>query len=205
MKLFTYSEGKLSLDREEILLYPALKRILDRDKGSPGDSDGRKKLQAWKDFTYIYLICDYASYPNQKGMNAKEAHKYAVDLADLPNDWLPDKELCIALDFYHDANETVARELNKELIASFKNSSRVVVKLREQTEILLEKSTLTSVEITTLTEMQGTLLNIASKLPNQLKSLKESNNLIKEEEKEGEVGRGGFVIPSSMNPDEALC
>lgn len=204
MKLFVYKDGELKLYREEILLHDELNAILSRDKGSPGDSDGRKKLQAWKEFKYLYMICDYYSYPNQKGMSEKDSHKYAVDISDLPETWLPDKILLTAMDFYVEANLSVARELNKELQASFKNSSRVVRKLRGETEKLLDKSILTPVEVEQLNNMQANLLDISTKLPKQLKSLQESADLIKKEEQEGEIARGGDSVLDSQDPDRSL-
>jgi hypothetical protein len=204
MKLFTFKDGVLTLYKDEIALYPELNSILVRDKGSVGDSDGRKKLQAWKEFMYLYMICDYYSYPNQKGLTEREAHMYGIKEAELPKDWIPDKVILDAMDFYVEANESVARELNKELVASFKNSSRVVKKLRNETEALLAKPSLTAVEVGQLTDMQNTLLDIAVKLPKNLKALQESADLIKKEEQEGEIGRGGDMVLDSQDPDKAI-
>jgi len=204
MNLFVYKGKELSLYKDEILLYPELNAILSRDKGSVGDSDGRKKLQAWKEFTYLYMICDYASYPNQKGMNEQEAHKYAIDIAELPEKWIPDKVILDAMDFYVDANMSVAKEVAKELLASFKNSTRVVKKLRDTTNVLLDKSSLNSVESGQLADIQQTIMAISTSLPKHLKALKESEDLIKKEDKEGIVGRGGEQISDSQNPDTAI-
>lgn len=204
MKLFLYKEGELILDRAEILIHPELKTILVRDKGSIGDSDGRKKLQAFKEFTYIYMVCDYSSYPNQHGLNEKETHKYACNVVGFKEDWIPDPELCIAMDFYVEANESIAKELNKELLASFKNHYKVVKRLRSETEKLLEKQTLSSVEIAQLTDTQSTLLKIATDLPKQFKSLQEAQDLIRKEESVGEIARGGEMVADSQDPDKAV-
>lgn len=204
MKLFIYKEGELTLDRAEILLHPELKVILTRDKGSSGDSDGRKKLQAFKEFTYIYMVCDYSSYPNQRGLNEKETHKYACDVVGFSENWLPDNDLCTAMDFYVDANESIAKELNKELLASFKNHYKVVKRLRSETEKLLDKTSLTPAEISQLTDTQATLLKIATSLPMQFKSLQEAQELIKKEETPGEIARGGDMVSESQDPDNAI-
>jgi hypothetical protein len=204
MRLFILKDGALQLYKDEVLLHNELAVIYKRDTGSPGDSDGRKKLRAFTEFKYLYMICDYFSYPNQKGLSSKEAHKYAIDSCDLPEKWIPDRMILDAMDFYIDANKTVARELNQELVASFKNSSRVVRKLRDTTEDLLDKTTLSALEIAQLTDMQNTLLDISVKLPKNLKALQESADLIKKEESEGEIGRGGSMILDSQNPDTSL-
>lgn len=204
MKLFVYKEGVLSLYKDEILLYPELSAILTRDKGSLGDSDGRKKLQAWKEFTYLYMICDYSSHPNQHGMNELEAHKYAIDIAGLPDKWIPDSVVLAAMDFYVNTMTSVAKEVAKELLASFKNSARVVKKLRDTTNALLDKSTLNSIESGQLADIQQTIMAISTSLPKHLKALKESEDLIKKEEKEGIVGRGGEVVADSQDPTTAI-
>jgi len=201
MTLFIYKDGELILDRPEILLHPELKAILSRDRGSPGDSDGRKKLQAFKEFTYIYMVCDYNSYPNQKGLSEKETHKYALDVAGLPEDWIFDKEIATAMDFYVEANESIAKELNKELLAGFKNHYKVVKRLRHETEKLLDKKDLTPAEVTQLTETQNKMLNIATELPKKYASLKDAQDLIRKEETVGEIGRGGGAILDSQDPD----
>lgn len=204
MNLFVYKSGQLSLYKDEILLHPELAEILVRDKGSVGDSDGRKKLQAWKEFTYLYMICDYASYPNQKGYSEIEAHKYAIDVANLPDTWIPDKIVLAAMDFYVEANMSIAKEVAKELLASFKNSAKVVKKLRDTTNTLLEKTSLSSVESGQLADIQQTIMAISTALPKHLKALRESEELIKKEDKEGVIGRGGEAISDSQDPDTAI-
>ena len=41
-----------------MLLIPQFKKLIHRDKGSDGDYDGRKKLRAIKEFTFIYHLVD---------------------------------------------------------------------------------------------------------------------------------------------------
>lgn len=59
MNLFEVGpDFKVLLNKEWILLVPPFKKLVSRDRGSDGDSDGRKKFKAIKEFTYIYHLVD---------------------------------------------------------------------------------------------------------------------------------------------------
>lgn len=62
MRLFTLDENyQVELNKEWIMLIPEFNALLKRDKGSPGDYRGEKKLKARKEFTYIYFYWDFTS------------------------------------------------------------------------------------------------------------------------------------------------
>ena len=126
MKLFKLSNGVLELDREEVTLYRQLRVLLIRDK----DSEGRKKLQAFREFLYIYLCCDFESYPNRHGLNEQETHNFAIDQANLPSDYIPDSAVIEAMDFYVSEDTSIVKELITELNATFRNNIKIVRKLR---------------------------------------------------------------------------
>ena len=44
---------------KSIRLIPEFRKILERDRGSKGDQQGRLKIQATKEFHYIYGIADF--------------------------------------------------------------------------------------------------------------------------------------------------
>lgn len=59
MKLLETSQDfKVLLNKEWLLTIPVFRRLIHRDRGSIGDTDGRKKYRAIKEFTYIYHVCD---------------------------------------------------------------------------------------------------------------------------------------------------
>lgn len=90
-KIFIINEtGVLEVNKPEIRNLKAFKSILERDKGGKvkGDSDGRKKAFAFREFMYIYLVASeysiYASLPD-------EARKIkAQKEANLPDKWKED-------------------------------------------------------------------------------------------------------------------
>jgi hypothetical protein len=61
-ELFTLNnEYMVELNREWISTIDEFKILLRRDRGSKGDADGRKKIHAQREFTFIYHYCDFKS------------------------------------------------------------------------------------------------------------------------------------------------
>lgn len=84
----------------EVRMFKPLKRLLERDKGSKGDVDGRKKLVSTKELAFIYWYIDPRSnyvdvYPDEK-IRAERIKKHL----DLPEDWKIDVDIKAAIDFY---------------------------------------------------------------------------------------------------------
>lgn len=62
MRLLELTEDKqVALNKVFVAAVPEFKALITRDKGSPGDYRGEKKLKATKEFTYIYFYCDFNS------------------------------------------------------------------------------------------------------------------------------------------------
>ena len=120
----------VDLNKEWISTIKEFKKILTRDKGSKGDVDGRKKLQAIREFTFIYHYCDYAS----KFGNFSEEDKLSqcIANADLPEDfnYTKDDDLVAAISKYKQLQETPALKLLHELKEGLHSSHRVIRKMR---------------------------------------------------------------------------
>lgn len=62
MELFRINENyELELNKEWILMIPSFAAVLKGDKGSTGDSEGRKKVRAKKQLAYVYFMIDFKS------------------------------------------------------------------------------------------------------------------------------------------------
>lgn len=62
MRLFTLeNDAQVELNKEWIMLIPEFADLLKRDKGSPGDYRGDKKLKAKRELTFIYFDLDFTS------------------------------------------------------------------------------------------------------------------------------------------------
>jgi hypothetical protein len=60
-KLNLSNKSVVTLDEPAILRIPEFKRLLNRDRGSTGDVDGRKKYRAIAEFTFIWYYCSFTS------------------------------------------------------------------------------------------------------------------------------------------------
>ena len=120
----------VDLNKEWISTIKEFKKILTRDKGSKGDVDGRKKLQAIREFTFIYHYCDYAS----KFGNYSEEDKLSqcISNADLPQDfnYTKDEDLVAAISKYKQIQETPALRILNEAKEGLHSAHRVIRKIR---------------------------------------------------------------------------
>jgi hypothetical protein len=90
MRFFELDEDKVvQLNKPWIQLIPELRKLYTRDKGSPGDYDGRHKLRARRDYTMLYFYLDFNSPIRdwEEGERRKEACYYAgLDEAEVKRD-----------------------------------------------------------------------------------------------------------------------
>jgi hypothetical protein len=206
MKYFKLVDGIVQLDHESIGLYPNVKKILSRDRGGKvtGDPDGRLKLYAYREFTYVYFRCDFEAYPAQSGMNEKEAHLYAAKMSNLGKDYIPDELVLAFIKQYDKEHLTPAKQAIKTLIRVFAFNNKLVEKIEKTLTDTLDLPTLTPQQTGELFAYQKQLLDIAERVPESVKQLKTAMNLLEEEEKIKEVGRGGETITDSFRPDNDI-
>lgn len=96
--LFALEDGDLIVNREEARKIKEYRDLFTRDKGSEGDSDGRKKYIACAEIYYIYLLHDPRSiYYN---LSREEVEVKARKDAKLPDNWVEDEVLQKAIDRY---------------------------------------------------------------------------------------------------------
>lgn len=77
IRLFKIDEDySVQLNKEWILLIPEFEALFKRDKGSPGDYRGDKKLRARKEFAYIYFMLDFTSPLRDLVEEDKQEHAF---------------------------------------------------------------------------------------------------------------------------------
>lgn len=206
MKFFKFTNGVVELARDEIALYPLVKKILSRDRGGKYayDKDGRLKAYAFKEFTYVYHRCDFAAFPSQHGLTPSEAHKYAVENSGLPNDYVPDEIVVAFMKQYEKEHLSQAKHSIKTLNRIFSMGDRLVEKIETNINATLILPTITREQISELLTYQKQLLEIATNIPHHVKKLREAMNALEEEEKIQQVIRGGEVMSDSMNPNNDI-
>jgi hypothetical protein len=99
---------EIELNKEWLYLVPEFEVLLRRDKGSPRDYRGDKKLKARKEITYIYFMEDFAS--SIRDWKADEKKAEALRCASLEEKDI-DKEIVAAQLFFREYQRKCARAL----------------------------------------------------------------------------------------------
>lgn len=195
------------LDKAWIGTIKEFKELLVRDKGSVGDADGRKKLQATKEFTFIYHYCDYGS----KFINYSEKDKLAACLsnAGLPPDTKieKDKALLDAIEVYKALQTTPAIKMLNEVREGIHTGIAVIRTIRIRLEAVLEASNTleefdiaeespkdkkkTPPEIDKIASMLQKIMDLGNLLPKTLETIDKLDKQIKKDMSDEVVLRGG--------------
>jgi hypothetical protein len=206
-RLFSIQDGNIVINKIEILTIESFKTILRRDKGSPGDVDGRKKLKAFREFAYIYHMADYKSVPNRNGYTYAKSRAYAIDKAGLPIDYKPDSVVKDAIKDYLDEQRSLPRETMLELIKTYGFLSKVFKKVRRNVEDKLVSESLTSEQTREILELVNLMIEQGKQLPELTGKL---NKAIKDlelaEDKQNKSLLRGTdeAVPDSALPDRQL-
>jgi len=212
--LFKVENNLLVLDKDEIRGVPEFKKILERDRGSEGDSQGRLKLRAWKEFYYIYYIADFRSNGNMAGFNDKELHLRGVIEAELEEKFKPDEEIKKAIEVYRQIllEITPSYTLLLKLIQGVKLSERVVKSMILGVEKVLELNEITlaaegEINIAMLLTNNNALeaqlksfTKIANDFPKTMDTLRDTLGKVLKEEADTRIGRGGKTIGNRADP-----
>lgn len=172
----------VDLNKEWIGTIKEFRKILSRDRGSKGDMDGKRKLQATKEFTFIFHFCDYAS----KFDNYSEVDKLAqcIANAELPQDFdfKKDEDLVLAMSRYKSMQESAALKLLNEAKEGLHSAHKVIRKVRTHLETQLEKIDLDELNIEEEVEQEDgkkkKLASPISKITTALTELIKLTNLV---------------------------
>ena len=218
IKLFKVENDLLVLDKEEIRGIEEFKVILERDKGSKGDNDGRKKFAAYKQFMYIYIVADLNSYPNQAAYNDKELHEAGIIEARLESNFKPDAAIKIAIAKYRkiqlegsptlNALHTSIRGLrlsdmnNKRIINNIESAIERHEKSKKEKEERGEPIDLASelVLSQSITSQLDLMMATSVKIPKMVSILEELFERLRKEEKGDNFTRGGHVKGNRADP-----
>lgn len=224
MELFILGKDFLvELDKEWISTVKEFKVILLRDKGTKGDTQARKKLQAQKEFTFIYNYCDYRS--KFINFSEKDRLKYALKNAELPEDLdiFKDRELADAIEVYKTLQLTPSLKLLKSLKEGMHTGHRVVDRIiyylnKKLDEIEADPDSLKEVvknvggknvivdPIREIEQKLDTIMDISNKLPRTLKSISELEDEVTKELADAPNLRGKAIkgaredAPANFNP-----
>jgi len=140
IKIFNVSRtNELTIDLAVVKSIPEFKKIVTRDKGSSGDSDGRKKYRADKEMIYVYYLADLRSPPRLDGKSERDIHDYAVTSAGLEESYQVDEVIEIAIAKYKEIQlDTPELRLLNSLLRGLVMSSKVVDVITDKIETDLD-------------------------------------------------------------------
>lgn len=180
VELFVLDERTklVDINKEWISTIKEFKKILRRDRGSEGDAEGKKKLQATKEFTFIYHLVDYRSQFDNYSEADKE--KQSASNAELPADfdYRKDEDLVLAIKRYHTLQDVPSLKMLNEAKEGLHTAHKVIRKIRTSLETKIEAAEFD--ELTTEENKQGKTIIVdpVAKLTNSLKALMTLTNEI---------------------------
>lgn len=100
--LFIFNPTDYSVEiSPELTFITPFRKLINRDRS-------KYKKRAKGELAYIYLVCDFKS-PYRSTINVEERKKNVIDaLIDLSDDWVEDKLVTEAMDYYVENNKTIA-------------------------------------------------------------------------------------------------
>jgi hypothetical protein len=199
-KFFKITVDGLVIRREEVIIYKELAKILERDRGSAGDSQGRKKQQALKEFKYMYMYCHPESTPNRNGLTDKDKHKESVKLAGLPEGWTPDNDILLAMRVYE---KELASTLSLNMI---RNARKAAASINKTLDVLVKKLDQSIDGITpetdtdalaTIIKSSNMIMDLLTEIPEKVLKLEKAEKQLFTEIATDDKKRGGDDIPET--------
>lgn len=218
------ANGLLELEKEEIRNISVFKAILEADKGSDGDHDGRKKHYAFKEFYYIWWNCYVGSPGILSGYNDKELHLQGIREARLEPTYRPNKLVKDAMAYFkaEQAERLISSTALINLIRGIRLSNEVTKRLIVSMETILEEDrkeeALREVAVsegkipepinlveaaqrtTALLSLLDQLAVLSKKVPIMLAELESLEKKLKVEESGSATVRGGGIKKLRMDP-----
>lgn len=99
IKLIVLEDNK-PVFNPEVRMFAPFRKIIERDKGSKGDNDGRKKYNATKELAFIYWYADPRSNYKESYQNEEERTEKIKKLLGLDDNWKIDSVILEAIEFY---------------------------------------------------------------------------------------------------------
>lgn len=222
-KLFKIDDaGDIHYDKAEYKLIPEFYEIMNRLIGVKGDHDGRKKLHNKRELMYIFYMADWTSSNIFAFLPKNEKHEKAVIASRLDNDYEPDEAVTAAINKYKEIQRSyvpTARILFS-IQRNLMQTSRYLENLETQNEfyyneleVLKEKllhaddddKLLIASQIASfnkiIAENSQWVMNATKKIQTSLKEMKEMEKIVREEEAEKKIKKGGESVNDREDPD----
>lgn len=186
-------------------LIDSFKVIIARDRGGviKGDHDGRKKLLATKELAYIWFMTDRKS-PIKNNFDENMRHAKTLEKISMPEGWVPDKHIQIAMSDWEDITETQSSKVLENMKASLFSSDRIITLLRKKidnrigsiemlddVDVMINDAGVSELDV--LMKDLKTLIDLSNKIPDIISTIEKLEDKVSKEKSDGK-GKGGKSI-----------
>jgi len=185
MILFEVDDNNVIRITPEVRMIKAFKQIIERDKGSKGDHDGRHKKHAMKELCFVYHMCDVKS--SYQRIPESDREETIIDDLGLEK-WKPDELVKEAMLKYSSLKETVSERTLKEMKRTLESCVDTIQFLRESIETKIKdmKQNKDSSQLPDLVTLFSTTLTMAKDLPKNIKDISDLEQRVRKEQMEAE-------------------
>lgn len=193
----------INIDDSGMPIPPTIRQLVDKDIRELYTRDKTKDKKRYiQEAIVIYYLGDPKSPAKQAGLSDVEALNMAIEQADLPTNYIPDKLVLKLIDKYYKQNIGEAGRTVENILKGIHN---VNLSIDVINQYLNEKlKTITDADqIETILSLVDNVNKKAGEIPNLVKKLEEAKqNLLYE--KETEMARGGNIVSSSMDAENYI-
>lgn len=206
------SEGVLYIPMKETKAVPEFRRLVENDRGSNGDFEGRKKLLSINALYYVFLMEHKKSFLSL--LDEKPRHERAMKISQLinrenvtENYWdLIRAARARYADLYmlDNADERMLFELRKGLTVSAEITEILIGKLQKQVAKLRDDKN-DEVGVEKAVSYIKELINMQNNLPEALNTLETLEKKVRNQEEKKEIllaGREKYTFESPNDVDE---
>lgn len=187
---------KLILNVEQILKVPCLAKIYN-------DWHEDKELMN-KIFRFIDCYADEDGYIKRNGLTEIAAFKYAIDVANLSDDFRPTKDICEAIDWLNEHNINFVGQMFFSSIEAIQSAKDLVQIMNKNLRNDLRKTSFTPEEISAMLGYVNQITKLASGLPKLIEELKSTEEAYQKSKLKKTVVRGGKEMAKSMDPRNTI-
>lgn len=190
----------INIDDSGMPVPPTVRQLVDKDIRELYIRDKSKDKKRYiQEAIVIYYLGDPKSPAKQAGLSDVESLNMAIEQADLPSNYIPDKLVLKLIDKYYKQNIGEAGRTVENILKGIHN---VNLSIDVINQYLNEKlKTITDADqIEKILTLVDNVNKKAGEIPNLVKKLEEAKqNLLYE--KETEMARGGNIVSSSMDAE----
>ena len=193
----------INIDDSGMPIPPTVRQLVDKDIRELYTRDKSKDKKRYiQEAIVIYYLGDPKSPAKQAGLSDVESLNMAIEQADLPTNYIPDKLVLKLIDKYYKQNIGEAGRTVENILKGIHN---VNLSIDVINQYLNEKlKTITDADqIDRVLTLVDNVNKKAGEIPNLVKKLEEAKqNLLYE--KETERARGGNIVSSSMDAENYI-